>query len=183
MKWDFKPLPNKITLIRFLLVPVLWVLAFAHQSVLFGILLLVAGLSDWADGYIARKYKIESDFGIYFDSLSDDMVNVSLLFWMILLLPQFILDHLVVVGILVVLLVLVLGGGFWKYRRLPSWHLYSFKITNWFLYGFFVLSVLYRPIELLFYVFAAIAALALTEAIVLTIQLPKLESNRKTILK
>lgn len=64
-----KNLPNIITITR-----IIGTLVFAHLKVLsvpFYIAYIYSGLSDVADGFIARKYNIESEFGRKLDSISD----------------------------------------------------------------------------------------------------------------
>tara|TARA_Y100000310_G_C20688999_1_gene820978 strand:+ start:3324 stop:3878 length:555 start_codon:yes stop_codon:yes gene_type:complete len=181
MKWDLKPLPNKITLIRFIAVFVLWILAYIGNGFWFGIVFLIAGITDFLDGFVARTFKMGSEFGVYFDSLSDDMVNFSIIFWVYLLIPEFFLEHIVILLILFSLFIISIGSGYIKFKKLPSWHIYSFKLTNWFLYCFILIAVFFEPHLGLFYALSVLAALALTESIILNFISDELESNRKSI--
>jgi len=45
--------PNRITTLRLLMVPVLWILALAGYSVAVGLGLAFCGFSDWLDGVLA----------------------------------------------------------------------------------------------------------------------------------
>lgn len=71
-------IPNLITIARLVLVPVVvmtilgrhWPLAFA--------LFLVAGVSDAADGIIARRYHLRTELGAYLDPLADKALLVSI---------------------------------------------------------------------------------------------------------
>ncbi len=92
-------LPNKITLFRILLIPVIIVIgeisALQQQSFIFEgltlgnfillILFIICVLSDFLDGYLARKYNLITDFGKFADPLADKMVVLAL---MIILLEQ-----------------------------------------------------------------------------------------------
>lgn len=71
-------LPNIITLIRILLVPITVWLMFEHAFVLAFFAFLTAGISDGVDGYIARKYNLVSDLGTYLDPLADKALLVSI---------------------------------------------------------------------------------------------------------
>lgn len=69
--------PNAITVARVLLVPVFVVLAYADSKaaavwslVVFG----VASLSDFVDGYLARRWNITSPFGEWADPLADKLL-------------------------------------------------------------------------------------------------------------
>lgn len=45
-----------------------------------GILFVIASISDWLDGYLARKYKWVSDFGKIWDPIADKvLINITLL--------------------------------------------------------------------------------------------------------
>ena len=61
---------NKITIFRVILIPVFLVLMYlrfpGHTYWAFGVFVL-ASLSDFADGYIARHYNQVSDFGKFMD--------------------------------------------------------------------------------------------------------------------
>ena len=43
------------------------------------VLFIVAGLTDWLDGYIARKRGIVSNFGILMDALTDKILMLGLM--------------------------------------------------------------------------------------------------------
>ena len=43
------------------------------------VLFVVAGLTDWLDGYIARKRGIVSNFGILMDALTDKILMLGLM--------------------------------------------------------------------------------------------------------
>ena len=75
-KW----LPNFLTSTRILLIPVfLYCLFsdFSHGKLQALIVFVVAAITDAYDGKIARKYNIESKFGIYFDPLADKLLVLS----------------------------------------------------------------------------------------------------------
>ena len=76
----YKWIPNFLTSTRILLIPVFLYCLFAdfsHGKLLALILFVVAAITDAYDGKIARKYNIESKFGIYFDPLADKLLVLS----------------------------------------------------------------------------------------------------------
>ena len=76
----YKWIPNFLTSTRILLVPVfLYCLFtdFSHGKLLALIVFLAAAITDAYDGKIARKYDIESKFGIFFDPLADKLLVLS----------------------------------------------------------------------------------------------------------
>lgn len=75
----FKHVPNILTIIRFLLIPIIVVFAFEDNYIATIIVLTISGLTDVLDGYIARKYNFISNFGKLMDPLADKMTQVALL--------------------------------------------------------------------------------------------------------
>jgi cardiolipin synthase len=64
--------PNVITLVRLLCIPVfLWLLFGLHEQTAAAILLAVLGATDWVDGYVARRFGQVSTFGKVLDPTAD----------------------------------------------------------------------------------------------------------------
>ena len=86
-------LPNKLTLVRVLLIPVIIVVGLIEAldvvmfqgtnisiaSFIIFIIFSIASFTDFLDGYIARKYNLVTDFGKFVDPLADKMLVVSTL--------------------------------------------------------------------------------------------------------
>ena len=76
-------IPNAITVLRLVLVPVFVVLVLAAEgghswpaAIVFG----VAGVSDQIDGWLARRWRVESAFGRIADPLADRlMIDVAVI--------------------------------------------------------------------------------------------------------
>lgn len=79
MKWN---IPNILTLLRIILIPVLVLVFYAPygwshllSAVVFGL----AAVTDWLDGYLARRLKQSSVFGAFLDPVADKlMIAVAL---------------------------------------------------------------------------------------------------------
>ena len=70
-------LPNALTLLRLLLIPlfiVLLVPADDGYSVAAAVVFGVAGVSDYLDGWLARRLNVQSDFGRVADPLADRLM-------------------------------------------------------------------------------------------------------------
>ncbi len=67
-------LPNLVTLTRvpmvFLIMVLIWIPARGLASLAL-VLYILAGVTDWLDGYLARRYNMVSTFGKFMDSLTD----------------------------------------------------------------------------------------------------------------
>lgn len=72
-------LPNALTLIRLLLIPVFIHLMNIGQMKTALAVFVAASLTDILDGWIARKYNLITDFGKLFDPLADKLMVLSLL--------------------------------------------------------------------------------------------------------
>ena len=80
-------LPNTITLLRISVVPFLFILLLSpgeFWSLILAILFVIASITDFFDGYIARKYQMITTMGKFLDPIADKiMVNTA----MILMIP------------------------------------------------------------------------------------------------
>lgn len=78
-KHEWTTVPNAITVIRFLLViPIFGYLVADTEPTLTAVLLLAFGLSDWIDGFIARKFNQVSKLGILLDPIADRLGIVAI---------------------------------------------------------------------------------------------------------
>ena len=75
-------IPNSLTLVRILLIPILVVvfyLPFNWTGLAAAVIFTAAAITDWFDGYLARKLNQFTDFGAFLDPVADKlMVAVAL---------------------------------------------------------------------------------------------------------
>ena len=64
------------------------------------IFFFAASFTDYLDGYLARKYFIESDFGAFLDLIADKVLVLSVLIWFVFFFSNI---HLTVLVILIVI--------------------------------------------------------------------------------
>ncbi|MFG1402504.1 CDP-alcohol phosphatidyltransferase family protein [Xanthobacter sediminis] len=70
--------PNLITLFRILLVPtIVWAIGVGEMQLAFW-LFLAAGLSDALDGFIAKRFNMQTELGAYLDPVADKALLVSI---------------------------------------------------------------------------------------------------------
>src|SRR5262245_33822089 len=80
-------LPNLVTLLRIVLIPLIVGVFYlpgeyfttADKNAAATAVFIVAALSDWLDGYLARKLNQMSAFGAFFDPVADKLVVVGAL--------------------------------------------------------------------------------------------------------
>lgn len=73
-------IPNIITILRIIIVPPFVFLLFQEScsaTVYAIILFLIGSFSDWLDGYLARKLRMQSQFGVFLDPLADKLLTGS----------------------------------------------------------------------------------------------------------
>lgn len=100
-----KKIPNILTLIRLAVMPS-FILMLFYGSItarwIFLILFAIASFTDFFDGYIARKYKITSNFGRVFDSIADK--SLIIIVCIMVLLKDIHLAKIIIIPIMVTIL-------------------------------------------------------------------------------
>lgn len=74
-----KHVPNALTIARFILIPFILTSLINDNYLLTFILLTVSGLTDVLDGFIARKFKLITNFGKLVDPLADKSTQITIL--------------------------------------------------------------------------------------------------------
>jgi CDP-diacylglycerol--glycerol-3-phosphate 3-phosphatidyltransferase len=159
-------LPNALTVGRLLLIPVFVVLmlqAEGGHSWAAGIVFAIAGVTDQIDGYLARRWHVESEFGKVADPLADRlMIDAAVIL-------LFAADHMPWPGLVVVLgrdLLLMLG-----YKTvMPQGHELQVnmigKAATWLLYaGIAFLLVTDRSTRWPYWIFWAGVVLAVAAGV------------------
>ncbi len=160
-------LPNALTVARLLLIPAFVVLMLAAgggHSWPAGIVFGVAGVTDQLDGFLARRWSVESDFGRIADPLADRlMIDAAVIL-------LFVADHMPWAGLALVLardVALMLGyraiapQGYELHVNLLG------KAATWLLYlGIGCLIVTHRSTHWPYWIFWTGLALAVVAAAV-----------------
>lgn len=72
-------LANRLTLLRIILIPlfvVVFYLPFKWALFASALVFSLAAITDWADGYVARKYNQTTPFGAFLDPVADKLMVV-----------------------------------------------------------------------------------------------------------
>lgn len=72
--------PNRITIARVALIPLIVILLQFEAPIFQGLALIafmIASLTDWLDGYIARRFQIVTNFGKFLDPVADKLLVLS----------------------------------------------------------------------------------------------------------
>lgn len=78
-------IPNMLSFFRLALIPVIVLLYFFGGSQLWTILvLIISGVTDIVDGFIARHCNMTSDFGKMIDPVADKLTQIAVLFCLVI---------------------------------------------------------------------------------------------------
>ena len=75
-------IPNFLTTLRIALIPVLVVFFYIpipYDNLICAAVFGLAGITDWLDGYLARKMNQQSAFGAFFDPVADKLIVAAAL--------------------------------------------------------------------------------------------------------
>lgn len=91
--------PNLLSLFRLLLVPLcIWLYCWEHEYLLTAALLVLSGVTDVADGFIARRFHMVSNIGKVLDPIADKLTQAAMLFCLTFRYPHMIYPLLLMVA-------------------------------------------------------------------------------------
>ncbi|MDO5022689.1 MAG: CDP-diacylglycerol--glycerol-3-phosphate 3-phosphatidyltransferase [Eubacteriales bacterium] len=70
-------LPNKLTILRILLIPLCLILLYFNLNIPATVIFIIACITDFFDGHIARKNNIVTNFGKFADPVADKILVIS----------------------------------------------------------------------------------------------------------
>lgn len=173
--------PNCLSAYRIIALPALVWAIVQENNQLFIMLLSVNLITDILDGLIARTFKLETEFGAKLDSIADIGTYIMAFSGMIALHGKFVSDHTLSFSIILTLYVIPQLISLVKFRRMPSLHLYSNKITG-YIQGIFIFTFFNFGYNApYFYFMIAASCIAYLEELVCVLYLKELKSNVKTV--
>lgn len=104
-----KHIPNILTIIRFFLIPFIVIFALQNNYIVATVFLVLSGITDVADGFIARKFHFITDFGKLMDPLADKCTQIATLLVLVL---QEIIPIWILVIVIIKEVLLVAGASF-----------------------------------------------------------------------
>lgn len=123
-----KYLPNLLSLMRIPLSVVLFF--FFEQKNIFLCLYLLLGVTDFLDGYLAKKWKVETTLGARLDSIGDFFFFVALLSYLIGMQWVFVSGYMTFIVIAFSSRIINILLGFIKFGRLIMLHTIANKIAG-----------------------------------------------------
>ncbi|GAT62038.1 CDP-alcohol phosphatidyltransferase family protein [Paludibacter jiangxiensis] len=173
-----KQIPNILSICRIGLSGMLLLLS--ANSFLFLIIYLLAGITDVADGYIARKYRWTSRTGALLDSLADAVFSLAILLIISLNFRTVITGNLLWLVLILTLKLCSFTTGLIRFRKAVAIHTIANKATGLLLF-FFIPLVFFSISGFFIKAIFIICLLPAIEEFFIILCCEELNMNRKSI--
>lgn len=174
-------IPNVLSAYRLFAIPFILAAIWYQQRQIFVALLCINLITDILDGYIARRFKLETEFGARLDSLADIGTYLLAVLGLLRFEKDFMATHTIAFTVLFTLYALGVLIPLVRFKRTPSLHLYSVKVSGYlqgiFLVTFFTLGYW----AFYFYFMITVSCLAYLEEIILVSTVTTLRSNMRSL--
>lgn len=141
----FKHVPNILTILRFLFIPVILYYIFMGDYLSAFIFFTISGITDILDGFIARKFNLISNFGKLMDPLADKLTQISVL-------ASLVIVKIIPIWILVIVIlkefIMVIGASFLYGKDVVVYSKWYGKLATVLFYLAIVISLITRQFEL-----------------------------------
>lgn len=137
-KFIFKNIPNILSILRIILVILVFIMFIKEKYIIAIILLIVAALTDFFDGKIARKYNLCSKTGRLLDGAADKIFELGIAILIIIKGNYLFLITIFLELVIIAIHIIYLAKG-------KKWikPLYSGKVRMWFFFSLQILSLIY----------------------------------------
>jgi cardiolipin synthase (CMP-forming) len=178
-KSEFLTIPNIISLYRLAIDPVILWFIIAGNERLFSIFLIINLLSDALDGFLARKLKQETEIGAKLDGFADNFTYVLAFIGIFVFKMDDIRPHLISFIVMITMLVSTVIVSLIKFRKFPSYHLYTTKAGGYIEGIFFICLFSIGFITPYYYLVVAWAIMGAIECIIINLMIPEMRSDIK----
>jgi len=179
---DYSQVPNLLSGFRLLLAVALWIPAMLDLPLVVGAGLVMAGLTDVLDGFLARRWGVATEYGSRLDSAADMVLVVCAAFWVILVEPSVFFDNKLLVLSWMLMGTASLVVGLVKFRRIPDLHLYMTKASSAAGYVFIIFMFVVGYSAALFYIASALLIISTLESLLLQLLTHKPDKRVRSIL-
>jgi len=172
-------IPNIISMYRLFSFPLVFLFAILGYETLFVGLFIFNLFSDVVDGFIARRFNLQTKIGSRIDSLADIGSYILAFIGIICFKMQEFEPYLITFIVFFSVFLTMQLFSFLKFRKFPSLHLYSTKIGGYIQGSFFLVLFTLGIFDWLFYLMIIQGILAFTESIIIQVQIPEMQSDVK----
>jgi CDP-diacylglycerol--glycerol-3-phosphate 3-phosphatidyltransferase len=172
-------LPNILSSYRLIAFPYLIYLVATGEESLFSVLIVVNLVTDILDGWIARRFNLQTEFGAQLDSLADYGTYIAAFYGLYVFKQAELGDWINLAWAFAAFIAAFLALSFAKFRRSPSLHLYSTKIGG-YLQGFLFFTLFTWGFWAPYFAFALLWGIAsFVEGMVILLLLPEMRANQR----
>ena len=140
-----KNVPNALTIVRFLLIPIILYFIFTGNYLLGFVFFTISGLTDILDGTIDRKFNLISNFGKLMDQLADKLTQISVL-------ASLVIKNIIPIWILIIVivkeLVMIIGASFLYGKDVVVYSKWFGKLATVLFYIAIVISLINKQFDL-----------------------------------
>ncbi len=140
-----KQVPNILTIIRFLLIPIIVFYIFTGNYIFAFVFFTLSALTDIADGFIARKFNLISNFGKLMDPLADKLTQIATL-------ASLVFTDIIPIWILLIVLlkefIMICGASFLYGKDVVVYSKWYGKLATVLFYFAIVFSLIVKQFEL-----------------------------------
>ena len=172
-------IPNILSLYRLITFPFLFALVLAGFENIFSILICINLITDLLDGLIARTFKMQTEIGAKLDSIADMGTYINAFLGIFLFKFQEIEPYIISFIVFMSLFVFSHILSLIKFGRLPSLHLYSWKIGGYIQGIFFFMLFTVGFFKIYYIIMITWGILAFSEHIIIQLVIKKMISNAK----
>lgn len=139
-------IPNLLSLLRLCMIPlIIWLYCTQKNYALTAVVLVLSGLTDMVDGYIARRFNMVTDLGKALDPVADKLTQASVMFCLLsrfrmMLVPLLLLIFKEVCNGVMSLIVIKKTGKVCG----ADWH---GKVCTWLLYAMMFVHIVWFDIS------------------------------------
>lgn len=141
----FKHVPNALTILRILLIPLIVFYIFTGNYILAFVIFTISGLTDIIDGFLARKFNLISNFGKLMDPLADKLTQIATL-------TSLVITDIIPIWILIIVLfkefIMIVGASFLYGKDVVVYSKWYGKLATVLFYIAIVFSLLSKQFEL-----------------------------------
>lgn len=141
-----KYVPNTLTIIRLLLIPLIIFYIFTGNYILAFVFFTISGITDIADGFIARKFNLISNFGKLMDPLADKLTQISTL-------TSLVICNIIPLWILIIVLlkefIMIVGASFLYGKDVVVYSKWYGKLATVLFYVAIVVSLINKQFALI----------------------------------
>lgn len=157
-------IPNLLSITRVLSCG--FFLVIGENKILFLLLVVLIGITDVLDGYIARKYKCESEIGAQLDSVGDFVFYISLVAYLWVFKKELILDKMEILLLAVSVKFLPLLLSLIRNKKIVFLHTLLNKMSGLIVLIGIVLVVLFNRSEIINLIAVIIIIAGIEESVI-----------------